>query len=170
MENGKFSWLLIWQWILITLRETKEKINKWDFIKIKMCAAKDNINKFKSDSTTKRQAVQYKIWQRTWMDTSLKMIYKYSITGKILSILNHWSEIEVTQSCPILCYPMDMRLLHPWDFPGKSTVMGCLFLLQGTSRPRDRTQVSRVVDRCFAIWAGECKCKWQWDTTSYTLN
>ena len=40
---------------------------------------------------------------------------------------------EVTQSCPTLCDPMDTRFLHPWDFLGKSTGVGCLFLLQGTS-------------------------------------
>ena len=37
------------------------------------------------------------------------------------------------QSCPTLCDPMDCRptrLLHPWDFPGKSTGAGCHFLLQ----------------------------------------
>ena len=48
-----------------TKRETKGKINKSDFIKIKKYAAKDNINKVKCDSTTKRQTVQYKTWQRT---------------------------------------------------------------------------------------------------------
>ena len=62
-----------------------------------------------------------------------------------------WS--EVAQSCPTLCDPMDTRLLHPWDFLGKSTGVGCLFLLQGTSRPRDWTQVSRIVDRRFTVWA-----------------
>ena len=30
-----------------------------------------------------------------------------------------------------LCDPMDTKLLHPWDFLGKSTGVGCLFLLQG---------------------------------------
>ena len=63
------------------------------------------------------------------------------------------SESEVALSCPTLCNPMDTRLLHPWDFLGKSTGVGCLFLLQGTSRPRDRTQVSHIVDRRFIIWA-----------------
>ena len=48
---------------------------------------------------------------------------------------------------------MDNRFLHAWDFLGKSTGMGCLFLLQGTSQPRDWTQVSRIVDRRFTIWA-----------------
>ena len=31
--------------------------------------------------------------------------------------------------------------LFPWDFPGKSTGVGCHFLLQG---PRDQTQVFRI--------------------------
>ena len=28
--------------------------------------------------------------------------------------------------------PMDCSFLYPWDFPGKSTGVGCHFLLQGT--------------------------------------
>ena len=56
---------------------------------------------------------------------------------------------EVVQSCPTLCDPMDTRLLHPWDFLGKSTGVGCRLLLQGTSQPRDRTQVSHIVERRF---------------------
>ena len=40
-------------------------------------------------------------------------------------------ESEVAQSCPTLCDPMDTRLLHPWDFLGTSTGVGCHFLLQG---------------------------------------
>ena len=35
------------------------------------------------------------------------------------------------QSCLTLCDPMDTRLLRPWDFLGKSTGVGCHFLLQG---------------------------------------
>ena len=41
---------------------------------------------------------------------------------------------EVTQSCPTLCDPVDcspLRLLCPWDSPGKNTGVGCHFLLQG---------------------------------------
>ena len=37
------------------------------------------------------------------------------------------------QSCPTLCDPMDhkpTRLLCPWDFPGRSTGVGCHCLLQ----------------------------------------
>ena len=42
------------------------------------------------------------------------------------------SESEVTQSCLTLGDPMDCslpRLLRPWDFPGKSTGVGCHCLL-----------------------------------------
>jgi len=40
------------------------------------------------------------------------------------------------QSCPTLCDPhrwQPMRLLCPWDSPGKSTGVGCHFLLQKPS-------------------------------------
>ena len=40
-------------------------------------------------------------------------------------------ECEVTQSCATLCDPMDTRLLRPWSSLGKSTGVGCHFLLQG---------------------------------------
>ena len=74
---------------------------------------------------------------------------------------------EVTQSCPTLCDPMDTRLLRPWDFLGKSTGVGCHFLLQGTSRPRDRTQVSYIVDKRFTVWATrdvsvQMESPWSW--------
>ena len=39
------------------------------------------------------------------------------------------SESEVAQSCPTLSDFMDCRLLRPWDFPGKSTGVGCCYLL-----------------------------------------
>ena len=42
------------------------------------------------------------------------------------------SESEAAQSCPTLSDPRDCstRLLRPWDFPGKSTGVGCHCLLQ----------------------------------------
>ena len=42
------------------------------------------------------------------------------------------SESEITQSCPTLRDPHGLqptRLLRPWDFPGKSTGVGCHCLL-----------------------------------------
>ena len=60
---------------------------------------------------------------------------------------------EVKWSCSVVSDPLwphglqPIRLLCPWDFPGKNTGVGCHFLLQGSSPPRDRTQVSRIVGR-----------------------
>ena len=66
------------------------------------------------------------------------------------------SESEVTQSCSTLCNPMDCSLpgssVHR-IFPGKGTGVGWHFLLQGSSRPRDRTQVSYIAGRHFTLWA-----------------
>ena len=63
-------------------------------------------------------------------------------------------EGEVAQLCPTLCDPMDCSL------PG-SSVHGIFQALvlewiaisfsKGSSQPRDRTRVSRIVDRCFNI-------------------
>ena len=65
-------------------------------------------------------------------------------------------ESEVTQSCPTLCNPMDCSL------PG-SSVHGifqaivlewiAISFSSESSRPRDGTQVSRIVDRRFTVWA-----------------
>jgi len=68
----------------------------------------------------------------------------------------HESESEVAQSCPTLCDPMDCSL------PG-SSIHGILqarvlegvaiSFSGGSSRPRDRTRVSRISGRRFNLWA-----------------
>ena len=74
------------------------------------------------------------------------------------------SESEVAQSCPTLCDPVDCSL------PG-SSVHGifqaivlewiAISFSRGSSRPRDRTWVSLIVDRCFTIWATrEVRAQW----------
>ena len=45
-------------------------------------------------------------------------------------ILLKESESEDAQSCPRLFVTPWTRFLHPWDFPGKNTGVGCHFLLQ----------------------------------------
>jgi len=45
------------------------------------------------------------------------------------------------------------RLLHPWDFLGKNTGMGCHFHLQGSSWSRDRTWVFHTAGELFIVWA-----------------
>ena len=64
------------------------------------------------------------------------------------------NECEVAQSCPTLCNPMDCSL------PG-SSVHGifqaivlewiAISFSRGSSRPRDQTPVSRIVDRRFTV-------------------
>ena len=72
----------------------------------------------------------------------------YFLLGK--DCLGFESESKVAQSCPTLCDPMDCSL------PG-SSVHGisqarvlewiAISSSRGSSQPRDRTQVSRIVDR-----------------------
>ena len=40
-------------------------------------------------------------------------------------------------------------LYSPWNSPGQNTGVGSLFLLRGSSQPRDRTQVSHIAVRFF---------------------
>ena len=45
-----------------------------------------------------------------------------------ISFSNAWKwkvKVEVAQSCPTLHGLQPTRLLRPWDFPGKSTGVGC---------------------------------------------
>ena len=61
-----------------------------------------------------------------------------------------WSEVEVSQSCPTLCNPMDYtvhgilqaRILEWVAFP----------FSRGSSQPRDQTQVSHIAGGFFTIW------------------
>ena len=59
----------------------------------------------------------------------------------------------VAQSRPTLLQPHRLkptRLLRPWDFPGKSSGVGCHYLLQGIFLdPRDRTWGSCIAGRFF---------------------
>ena len=57
-----------------------------------------------------------------------------------LSWLHIWAQTSLT-----FCDPMDTRLLWPWDFLGKSTGVGCHFLLQQWEQGRfNLTQTFRV--------------------------
>ena len=75
---------------------------------------------------------------------------------RLLLISQSESESEVTQSCPTLCDPMDCSL------PGSSvhgifqaTILEwvAISFSRGSSPSRDWNQVSRIVGRCFTVWA-----------------
>ena len=63
---------------------------------------------------------------------------------------------EVTQSCLTLCDPMDCSLpgssIHG-IFQARVLEWVAISFSRGSSRPRDRTQVSHIVGRCFTNWA-----------------
>ena len=64
------------------------------------------------------------------------------------------SESEVTQSCPTLCNPMDCSLsgssVHG-IFQVRILEWVVISFSRGSSQPRDRIQVSRIVGRCFTV-------------------
>ena len=71
----------------------------------------------------------------------LWLIYSFSWKWK-------WSRSVVSDSLgPPGLQPI--RLLHPWDFPGKSTEWVAISFSRGSSWPRDRTRLSCIVGRCF---------------------
>ena len=67
----------------------------------------------------------------SWM--KLEPIIQSEVSQKEKHQYSIESESEVSQSCPTLCDPMDTGLLCPWDFLGKSTGVGCHFLLHAFS-------------------------------------
>ena len=112
-----------------------------------------------------------------WTSGSSQFMYCWSLAWRILSItlLACESESEVTQLCPTFCDRMDCSLpgsLHPWNFLGKSTGVGCHFLLQRIFP----TQGSNLGFPCcrqmlyhFTVWATregsmwiECNCAVLW--------
>ena len=84
---------------------------------------------------------------------------------------------------PTLCNPMDCSL------PGSSIhgivqaivlEWGAISFSRRSFRPRDRTRISRIVDRCFTIWATRVVLypinisklslgRWIWDVSSHLL-
>ena len=73
-------------------------------------------------------------------------------------------ESEVVQSCPTLCDPMDCNLsgfsVHG-IFQARVLEWIAISFSSGSSRPRDRTQVSRIVDRRFTVWVKGGRTKYK---------
>ena len=70
------------------------------------------------------------------------------------SLPSKLSESEVAQLCPILCDPMDCSLsgssVHG-IFQARVLEWVATAFSRGSSRPRNRTQVSRVAGRHFTV-------------------
>ena len=76
-----------------------------------------------------------------------------------IALISHASkgrEGKVAQSCLTLCDPIDCSLpgfsVHG-IFQARVLEWVAISFSRGSSRPRDRTQVSRNVGRCFTHWA-----------------
>ena len=65
------------------------------------------------------------------------------------------TKVLAAQLCLILCDPMDypMRLLCPWNSPGKNTGVISHFLLQGSSGPRDQNPDLLHWVKFYTVWA-----------------
>ena len=74
-----------------------------------------------------------------------------------------WS--EVAQLCPTLCDPMDCSLpgfsVHG-IFQGRILEWVAISFSRGSSWPRDRTQDSHSIGRCFTIWATREVTSWSY--------
>ena len=55
-------------------------------------------------------------------------------------------KVRVAQLCPTLQHH---GLYSSWNSPGQNTGVGCHFLLQEISKPRDQAQVSHIADGFF---------------------
>ena len=106
------------------------------------------------NSVAKKQTVQFKNCQRTWVNMFPRKKYKkgQQVHEKMLNITSHWS--EVAQSCPTLCNPMDCSL------PGSS--VGGIFqarvlewvatsFSRGSSQLGDWTRVSCIAGGRFTL-------------------
>ena len=94
-------------------------------------------------------------------ETNMQMIINLNISSRSVytwnfNLIINTKESEVAQSCPTLCNPMDCSLpgssVHG-IFQARVLEWGAISFSRGSSRPRDRTQVSCIVGRRFTIWA-----------------
>ena len=90
------------------------------------------------------------------------IIYVYTYTSLSLSLSIYiyiyihththkkWSEMNVVQSCPTLCDPMDYTV---WDSLGQNNGVGSFSFSRGSFQPRDWTQISCIAGGFFTSWA-----------------
>ena len=95
---------------------------------------------------------KYGLYEHFWLFSSLI----WSLLLLLLQLLKLYSENEVAQSCLTLCDPMDCSppgsSVHE-IFQARVLEWVAISLSRGSSQPRDWTQVSCTVGRCFTVWA-----------------
>ena len=84
----------------------------------------------------------------------ISIYFKFDIILYCVLLLYKWS--EVAQLCLTLCNPMDCSLsgfsVHG-IFQARVLEWGAISFSKRSSRPKDQTQVSHIVGRCFTVWA-----------------
>ena len=104
------------------------------------------------DYTTLLLLISKEVFFGNYLEEETKESNKYLV----LCFPEVKSESEVTQSCPTLCHPMDYSLPSSsiyGIFQARILEWAATAFSRGSSRPRDRTQVSHIVGRGFTIWA-----------------
>ena len=86
------------------------------------------------------------------------VIRKSFIDDSVLCVGRHWFFDEAIKSgCESHSVVCDSLLSHglysPWNSPGQNTGGGTLSILQGSSQPRDWTQVSSIAGGFVISWA-----------------
>ena len=103
------------------------------------------------------------VWKVGYIVSNCGTVLWLGLTMIIILKCMKWSEAKWSHSVvsdslwPHGLWPT--RLLHPWNFPGQSTGVGCLFFSRGSSWPRAWIQVSHTAGRCFTIWATREACR-----------
>ena len=93
-------------------------------------------------------------WQDRHRQRPLGSLYGICLLGQQGQIENFhrqekwkWKSLSRVQ----LLWPPG--LYSPWNSPDQNTEVGSLYLIQGSSQPRDRTQVSYIAGGFFTSWA-----------------
>ena len=163
MQKGK---MLVWALKIAEKEEKRKRKEKRKDIPIWMKSSKEEQGEIKKGFFSD-QCKEIEENNRMWKTRDLFKKIQHtkgtfhakmgSIKDLILTEIDHsfkWS--EVAQSCPTLCHPMDCSLPGSYIygvFQGIVLEWVAISFSRGSSRPRDRTQVSRIVDRRFTVWA-----------------
>ena len=107
-------------------------------------------------------SVLLKVWspptRQPVSSISMRTCQKHRFSVPIQDLLQFSSSqfSSVAQSCPTLCDPVDCNLLDfsvHGIFQARILEWVAISFSRGSSRPRDRTRVSRIGGRCFNLWA-----------------
>ena len=119
-----------------------EFVRKTQFIKVDKWLKQTNFHG--RDTEHNQETIPWECQAQTISQNSVKLWIKHNIDS------------EVAQSCLTLCEPMDCSppgsSVHV-IFQARILEWVAISFSRGSSRPRDRTRVSRIVGRRFTVWA-----------------